>query len=320
MEIICLMGGYTMIRTDTPNLDSYDNELYLKYMSKAEIDKAFHYLEGILKGINIDNVINERERVELKNWCDYYIGYTHVNAIQDVVNVIKNSVSDGMITAEEYENLLWLCNNFNTNNIYFDAITSDIQRLQGILQGIIADGIIRDEEIIALEKWIEDNEHLVNSYPYDEINSLLTTILADKIIDENERNLLKLFFSDFIPSESIKIFSEGEIARLRADLSIDGICSMNPEIIISEQIFCFTGISSKSSRKEINNIISTLGGSYIDRVTSKTNYLIIGNEGNRCWSYSCYGRKVEQAVNMRKQGNKILIVHENDFWDAVEDF
>jgi hypothetical protein len=34
-------------------------------------------------------------------------------------------------------------------------------------------------------------------------------------------------------------------------------------------------------------------------------------------AYSCYGRKVEEAINYRKRGANILIVHENDIWDVV---
>jgi hypothetical protein len=62
-----------------------------------------------------------------------------------------------------------------------------------------------------------------------------------------------------------------------------------------------------------------LGGTVAPNLTKKVSYLVIGADGNPCWSYSCYGRKVEQAVQLRKEGSKILIVHENDFHDAVQD-
>ena len=49
----------------------------------------------------------------------------------------------------------------------------------------------------------------------------------------------------------------------------------------------------------------------------KTNYLIIGSEGNTCWAFSCYGRKVEKAMEMRKNGVNIVLVNEIDFWDSI---
>lgn len=37
---------------------------------RQRIDRAIHTLEGILKGVAIDNVITPAEAKELKAWCD----------------------------------------------------------------------------------------------------------------------------------------------------------------------------------------------------------------------------------------------------------
>ena len=65
--------------------------------------------------------------------------------------------------------------------------------------------------------------------------------------------------------------------------------------------------------------VGKLGGEVITSVTKQVTYLVIGADGNPCWAYACYGRKVEKAVELRKQGIRILIIHENDFHDAVAD-
>lgn len=308
-----------MDQQENINLLKYDLGTYKKFTKKSELDKAFHTLEGLLKGISIDNTINEKEIKELLSWCDYYGDLLKNDSVNDVIKVIKNSIEDGILEESEKKDILWLCNNFKTGNIYYDCITSNIQKLQGILYGILADGIIKDSEIFELKKWLSNNDQLTGTYPYDEIYSIITAVLADGHIDENERNILKVFFSDFIDTNISKNINLEELENLRNEICIDGICVMCPEIALVDSVFCFTGTSSRASRKEIVNKISTIGGIYHDTVTSKTDYLIIGNEGNKCWSFSCYGRKVEQAVNMRKKGKKILIVHENDFWDAIED-
>jgi hypothetical protein len=62
-----------------------------------------------------------------------------------------------------------------------------------------------------------------------------------------------------------------------------------------------------------------LGGVVKKGVTRDLDYLILGAEGNPCWAYSCYGRKVEQAMNYRRAGSLLLIVHENDLHDAIVD-
>lgn len=301
------------------SIKNHDNNSYRKYMKKAEIDKAFHTLEGILTGIAIDSKINNKEVQSLISWCNSYELYSGIKPIQEIIEVINDFLSDGILNKDEKEDILWLCNNFTTNNVYFDVITSDIQKLQGILTGILADGIINDREIRSLSEWIGDNEQLSGTYPYDEINSLLTSILMDNKIDDKERAILEVFFSEFIDTESIINLDRNKLSKLKKEITIDGLCAVCPDISIPNNTFCFTGISSKTTRNEIKDLIFSLGGTYKNTVSLKTDYLIIGNNNNKCWTFSCYGRKVEQAVNMRKKGQKIIVTHENDFWDAVED-
>jgi hypothetical protein len=35
------------------------------------------------------------------------------------------------------------------------------------------------------------------------------------------------------------------------------------------------------------------------------------------WAFACYGRKVERAYMMRREGHRVQIVSERDFWDAI---
>ena len=65
--------------------------------------------------------------------------------------------------------------------------------------------------------------------------------------------------------------------------------------------------------------IQKLGGVVVGSVSGRLNYLFIGGDGNPCWSYACYGRKVEKAIELRKAGAEIVIVHEYDLHDALED-
>ena len=54
-------------------IDKEDIQRIRVYTTKSETDKAFRTLEGILRGIAIDDIINIREIHELKNWCGSHI-------------------------------------------------------------------------------------------------------------------------------------------------------------------------------------------------------------------------------------------------------
>ena len=98
-----------------------------------------------------------------------------------------------------------------------------------------------------------------------------------------------------------------------------GVCSTCPDLIFENRKFALTGTSKKFKRSKIIEIIKTLGGEYSNSVTGSCDYLIVGSSVNPSWAYACYGRKVEQALDLRKKSHNIIIAHENDFWDSAMD-
>jgi len=288
-----------------------------KFTSKSEAEKAFNTLNGIIKGINIDGIINDSEVTELDNWWKVNYDLVDREPFNQLIPFVKQICSDKKITEDEYNDLVWLITQINSNNSYYDVVTAKIQELEGIFHGILADNTITDDEITNLKDWLFDNEDLIGIYPFDEIEALLIGITNDGIVTDKERNYLKLFFSEFIDSKTSKTIDFDEINKLRNDITLSGVCTINPLIEFKDKQFCFTGISKNYKRKEIEDKITQLGGIYNDNVTKTTDYLIIGEDSNPCWAYSCYGRKVEKAMSMRKQGSKISIVKEIDFIDAT---
>jgi NAD-dependent DNA ligase len=287
---------------------------YRQYTKKQEIEKAWHSLDGILKGINIDNKINKTEIVQLKQWCTDYYNFINRPPLNEVINLIFSIVEDNVITSEEYEDLIWVCHNLSTSNKYYDLITTEIQRLQGILHGIMADGIITKDELEGLQNWINDNSFMIGTYPYDKIDSLLKDILQDGVVSKKEQEILKVYFSQFVDIKNTAI-DKTELDRLRKSIQIPTICTMNPKITFKDKLFCFTGISSKGTRNFIVDTITSFGSIYNNNVIKNTDYLIIGNENNPCWVFSCYGRKIEKALENRQKGLPIQIIREVDFWD-----
>ena len=287
---------------------------YGRYARKMNLDKALHTFEGILKGIAIDSIINRDELRELRRWRDEHVEYARLHPFCELMPKVDAALKDNIITREEKEDLLWVCNNLHTGNLYYDALTADIQRFHGILHGVLADGVVGDEEVRRLSDWVSENEHLRGCYPFDEVDSVLTTILSDGRISEQERFSLKAFLDDFVVVGEVPPEKRGS-----RHLAVSGVCAMCPEITFEGRIFCLTGESPRANRTEIARKIEAAGGKCIDNVREDLHYLVVCAEGNRCWAFACYGRKVEQAVQWRKRGARMLIVHETDLWDAIAD-
>lgn len=292
---------------------------YRHYTGPAELHKAINTLQGIVAGITTDRITSEDEINELSNWCMLHNHLSNKHPFNELIPLVESVYADGIVTQEEIDDIVWLCNNFISDSHYYDLITSSLQFLSGMIHGIMADGEVTDEEIYALKKWISTNDYLSGCYPFDEIESLLLSILADGKITEDERNMLKAFFSDFIDVTMSYNLSEQELQRLKDQYSIEGICAVCQEIEFKDNVFCFTGQSSRAKRADIADLVERHGGIFKNSMNNKTRYLIVGNEGNPCWAYSCYGRKIEDAVNRRKAGQELSIINEVDFWDILED-
>lgn len=285
--------------------------------SKARADKAINSLKGILLGINSDEKVNEKEISELMQWAKNHQNLINRNPFKEFMIMIQAMVSENIPATETIEDLFWLCQKYEEDNYYYKALTSDLQTLQGLCHGILADGIISEDEIRYLQKWLEQNTHLSTYYPYDEIRSLILSIVADGIIEEEEKLVLKAYLKQFVRLENLETASEIDMET--ADINISGHCTSDPDIVFESKTFCITGVLKSGNRTELEKLISDLGGIPTNTVSRKTDYLIVCDNGNQAWAFACYGRKVEKALELRKSGHQICLVHEYDLMDVLAD-
>lgn len=292
-----------------------EHDAYRHFMGKAEFEKAVNSLLGLVEGVAIDAKINDSEIRFLQAWLDDHRINSERHPFTELFPVVERAVADGVLTEDEKADITWLCKRL-TSAEYFNSATADMQKLHAIIAAVAADGEISVEELRGVAGWLRDHDHLKTCWPYDEVQSLITSVLADKQIDPQEHRLLLNFFGEFVAILDNKTIVSPVVLE---NQSIVGLCAVCPDIVFPDAVFCVTGASHKYSRAEFEKIISSFGGISSGSVTKQVNYLIVGSEGNPCWAYACYGRKVERAVELRKKGHSIVIVHENDFHDAVAD-
>lgn len=293
------------------------SDMVLSYCGPMRLSKQLEVLKGIFNGITADNIVSRDEANELFNWCILNKEFQGREPFSTLIPAIENALKDNEISDDELADILWIIDSFEHNDVISDIQTSMIQTLHGLLHGILADGHINNTEILALERWIEEHDFLKGTFPYDEIDSVITSILADRIISDDERDLLTALVSEFIDTSCSININRCEMDEIKKKYSVGGICAVNPDMSIRDKLFCFTGESTKVSRNEFEKFIEERGGRFQNNIVKDTDYLIIGSNGCQCWIFASYGRKVEAAQKLRKEGGKISLISEIDFWDLV---
>ena len=288
-------------------------QTYLRYTGPAQTNKAVATLRGLLLGIGADRTITEKELAEISAWQQTTAPLATHYPFSELHERLIAALADGKLSQEEIDDLTWFCSNWEGK--YFNEATVQMQQLEGFLAGISSDHVITMEELERLDQWIENHRHLNNHWPFDEIDNIVTRVLADKIVDPEEHDMLLKFAKQF------GSVSSGNDTDDTAALpkTILGICTMCPDVKFKGQEFCITGLSPKYPRAKIAETITGMGGTYSEHLRKTANYLIICLEANAAWAYSSYGRKIEKALKWRKEGVRLLLVHENDFWDSVAD-
>lgn len=243
------------------------NEDYRKFTKPAELHKAVNTLSGIVAGITTDAKINENEINELTNWCLLHAHLENRHPFNELLPMIRTAYEDGIISSEESNDIIWLCNNFVSNESYYDLTTSSLQFLFGLLQGIMADGELSDAEIKHLQTWLSANSFLSGCYPFDEIESLVSSILLDGIITDDEKDMLMAFIGEFVDTTMSYNINQPHLDELKEKYTISGVCAICQEIDFTNSIFCFTGESTKATRKEISDIITSNGGVFKNKIT-----------------------------------------------------
>ena len=120
---------------------------YRRFMKKEELHKALNSLVGILAGVAADGVVSEAESQEVQNWYCLHEYLIKTHPFSEILPALKMAFSDDVLDIEEVKGALWLCQRFldaKHEKLYFDYVTSQIQQLEGMLHGIIADGVISE--------------------------------------------------------------------------------------------------------------------------------------------------------------------------------
>ena len=198
-----------------------DHLPYLRFNNRARLLKAIQSLAGLLDGIDIDKVINPKELSFLNDWLLAHNDVQHRHPFNELIPLVQKALADGRITQDEKDDIAWLCDRLTDDTSYTDFVSASMRHLHGILGGIAADGKILPAELKGLETWMSEHSELRTCWPFDEIDSIVTSVLADQKIDRKEHKDLLELFSGFVESSAKHLLAATPI---KINGTVVGVC------------------------------------------------------------------------------------------------
>ena len=284
------------------------------FQSQAAVEQAINTLKGVLQGVDIDSEIESDEVEGLRGWIGLYEPLKDIHPFNELFPVVMAALEDGRIDATEKADILWLSHQLTKNSRYLDRVTASLQEMNGVLAGVLLDGELKEDEVYGLKAWLDKNTHLRRVWPYDEVDSLVNSIIASQQVTSDELDILRDFLSTFL---GIDVDDETSDQADDVPYSLTGICAKDPDLSFNDKVFSLAG---KFNRDRVSIVaqIEAKGGRFSPDVNADVDVLVVGADGNPCWAYACYGRKIEQAINLRKQGGTLVIAHEFDLMKALQ--
>lgn len=184
-------------------------------------------------------------------------------------------------------------------------LSKAIDLLSGICEGILADGVVNEDEARFFAEYVRRFAQFEPVWPFTDILDRVKRIFADGVCDEEEREELKTVM------QALCGHREDVEAGVTHSTSLPFCAPLPTPIVFPGHNFVITGKFAFGARRSVIKAIESLDGVADDSTpTQQTHYLVIGFLASRDWAHANYGRKIERAVALREGGSGISIISE----------
>lgn len=143
-------------------------------------------LIGIIKGINFDGVINDKEVVRLQLWVDKNRDLAYETRQAELISKVDSILEDHLI--DEKELLIAKSEAFLTE---MEDDAGKIYELNGIIEGVVCDGVVNEAEVYRLKEWMDEFGDCIRGHrPSEKLCAVIDDILEDGVVTKDEQHQL----------------------------------------------------------------------------------------------------------------------------------
>lgn len=267
--------------------------------------KGTEYLNGFLKGILSDRLINKLELQHLAEWIELHrkdMGGTY--PFDEIDHLVCEALSSKRVIKEEiFEEITSFLKDIQKEIIILSAtstVSSKIREFKGLLAGIFADHRVAKREAFEIKKWLDEHaDFMQQHWSLVELKKKVESLLVlGKISARDSENIIafcRVFEAEDAFEEELEFESETKLASF-AEKHLSELYSES-HIEFHQKVFSFAG-AMEVKREKVKALLESAGGIYSDSVHDEVDYLVVGKNANPRISQSTYGLKLESAMNL----------------------
>ncbi|MDR0847869.1 MAG: BRCT domain-containing protein, partial [Propionibacteriaceae bacterium] len=133
--------------------------------------------------------------------------------------------------------------------------------------------------------------NLSNDSSFQKVAAIVGSALADGVLTEEEKASILAVIDSVL------------------DVTEDGA-----EVVFDGRSFCLSGNFTHGSKAEVEQHITSRGGSILKSVTRKCDYVVVGELGSDAFSFGNFGAKVAKARELQDSGLPITVIPESGLY------
>lgn len=276
-----------------------------RFNVKRNKAKAIYKLRGILRGLVADKKLNNMELNFLALWLNEQKKLPEQGHVLDLIEMISDILSDGKVSNNELNELRSQVNcvvRFGTS----EPLKNEdcINELLGLIDGIACDDKVQLSEFTFLDDWLQKHNQIVNSWPANIIAKRIEEIKEDGVVSEEER---EHFLETLKKITGTRFSEDGSADGNASEVWMDHIDDFTHE----NTAICFTGKFLSGTRGACEDLARLQGAIIKKAVSGAIDVLVVGSTASKDWRFTSHGRKIERAMELKKEGHNIIILSEN---------
>lgn len=288
-------------------MDKFEYERTGIFHSKWNKRKSAYYWLGFLEGIMSSGAVEKKEIpaiiAEAESFTRIFPDADAEDLLQDFKAHCHLDLEDAfqqisdMVTEKQYQVAS------HTEHLEKDTLN----RFLGFCAGIICDGVITNREAVVLFNWFAQNPILINHHMFKSLKSSFYGILNKSKFTTSEREEIAEWISQLVGDG----YADTGINHIGRSSPIGNVIFDPSAIHLARRTFVLTGPMRMGTRAYITARLESSSAYVENRVTQRTNYVVVSNTASLNWKTTHFGTKIEKAKEYQAVGIKIHFVSES---------